>query len=407
MEDFADEIAKLCIDKYIKLGKSGKPTETEWTVLSGIVLRKGDGLLSLVALATGTKCLGEIDLINTELYKDGCRLNDSHAEVLARRAFLRYLYEQINLLLDGTKSDVFTMDDKKKLKLNNGISFHFFTSQTPCGDCSIFPKDEFCENDTPPMKIRKHDYDDAGEVIMESYNDKKEQIIKDIYRTGAKCVKTEQYQDPHLGGVNYHVIGPLRTKPGRGNPTLSLSCSDKMAKWNILGLQGSLLSILIPSIKMETITVGGKCPFSLEAMERGLHKRFNNKETPGLKIMQAKFSFQQQKNHKRKYPCPSSIIWCAVRYRNTEIAVEGRKQGATKKKKGYNLLVTRRALFETFLHTYNRYINVDCNIRHPKKITYLDYKKWSKNYQNLWNILKSESFRAWPAKPTRLQTFVL
>ncbi|XP_076174134.1 tRNA-specific adenosine deaminase 1-like isoform X2 [Ptiloglossa arizonensis] len=336
MEDFADQIAKLCIEKYAKLNKTGKPSQTEWTVLSGIILKNSNDSLSLVALATGTKCLGEIDLINTELYEIGCRLNDSHAEVLCRRAFLRYLYEQIDLLLNDTSSDVFTMNNEKKIELNDGISFHFFTSQTPCGDCSIFLKDEFNENNAPPRKIGKYDYNDAGEVIVESCN-KKEQIIRDIYRTGAKCVKTEKYQDPRLTGVNYHIIGPLRTKPGRGNPTLSLSCSDKMAKWNILGLQGSLLSILVPLIKMETITIGGKCPFSLEGMERGLYKRFNKENIHGLRIAQAKFSFKQQKSHERKYPCPSSIIWCAVKYRDTEIAVEGRKQGATKRRKAIRI----------------------------------------------------------------------
>lgn len=230
MEDFADQVAKLCTEKYRKLNKTGKPSEKEWTVLSGILLRKHDGLLSLAALATGTKCLGEIDLINMELYEEGCRLSDSHAEVLSRRAFLRYLYEQIDLLLSGAKSDVFIMDENAKIKLNDRISFHFFTSQTPCGDCSIFPKEEFYGDNAPPIKQRKDDYNYEGKVIMESSNDKKGQIVKDIYRTGAKCVETENHQDPYLPGVNYHIVGPLRTKPGRGNPTLSLSCSDKMAK---------------------------------------------------------------------------------------------------------------------------------------------------------------------------------
>lgn len=185
-----------------------------------------------------------------------------------------------------------------------------------------------------------------------------------------------------------------------------MSCSDKIAKWNLLGIQGSFLSILIPPIKLETIIVGGNSPFSLEAMERGLYKRFNS-EIYKLKIIQSKLFFKQQKNSERKNPCPSSIIWCAVRNRDTEIAVEGRKQGATKKKKGSNLLVSRRALFETFLRTCDKYQHSDCNIRHPKKITYLDCKKWSKNYQSLWSTLKSEFFHDWPSKPIQLQTFVL
>ena len=40
MEDLADQIAHLCLEKYNKLGKNGKPSEKEWTVLSGIVLKK-------------------------------------------------------------------------------------------------------------------------------------------------------------------------------------------------------------------------------------------------------------------------------------------------------------------------------------------------------------------------------
>ncbi|XP_033326539.1 tRNA-specific adenosine deaminase 1 isoform X1 [Megalopta genalis] len=407
MTDFADQVARLCIQKYTNLSKNGKPSEKEWTVLSGIVLQQQNGLLSLVALATGTKCLGEVDLVNMELYEEGSRLHDSHAEVLTRRAFLRYLYEQIDLLFSGAGSDIFFLDEKKKINLKNGISFHFFTSQTPCGDCSIFPKENYIENGAPPNKIRKHDYNKVWDLITEpANNEKRQQNVVDIYRTGAKCVKSADDQDPHQPGIHYHVVGTLRTKPGRGNPTLSLSCSDKIAKWNILGLQGALLSMIIPLIKMETVIIGGGCPFSLSAMERGVYARFN-KNIHKIKIVQSQVSFRQQKDDKRKQPCPSSIIWCAVRHRNTEIAVEGRRQGATKRKKGSILLVTRRALFETFLKTCDKSQNFDPCIRHPKKITYLDCKKWSKKYQTLWNMLKVESFHGWTTKPIHLQKFVL
>lgn len=225
MESLADNVAKLCMDKYDFLKEASKPNAREWTVLSGIVVKNadGDGSLSLVALATGTKCLGDSKLMGSTREEAGSRLNDSHAEVLARRAFIRYLYEQIDLTLSGSQSAIFSRNENK-IELNSRVSFHFFSSQTPCGDCSIFPKLE--TNDDPtPCKIRRVDEDYTnGHVIVAESN------YKDVYRTGAKCVKGEKVQDSRLPGADYHTVGPLRTKPGRGDPTSSLSCSDKMAK---------------------------------------------------------------------------------------------------------------------------------------------------------------------------------
>lgn len=224
MESLADNVARLCMEKYDSLKEAGKPNAREWTVLSGIVVKNADGSLSLVALATGTKCLGDSKLIESSREEAGSRLSDSHAEVLARRAFIRYLYEQIDLTLSGSQSAIFSQNDENKIELNSRVSFHFFSSQTPCGDCSIFPKLETNDDSLSPCKIRRVDEDTNGHLIVPESN------YKDVYRTGAKCVKGEKVQDSHLPGADYHTVGPLRIKPGRGDPTSSLSCSDKMAK---------------------------------------------------------------------------------------------------------------------------------------------------------------------------------
>jgi len=114
------------------------------------------------------------------------------------------------------------------MKLRPGVSFHFFSSHTPCGDASIFPKDggkRLAVNGNgiePDAKRRKTNDDDNA---------------NDIHRTGAKCLSVETRQDPRLPGAAYHAVGAVRTKPGRGDRTLSVSCSDKLLRWYSSGIQ--------------------------------------------------------------------------------------------------------------------------------------------------------------------------
>ena len=114
--------------------------------------------------------------------------------------------------------------------------------------------------------------DQANDCFLGNFCSARLEMYKDIHRTGAKCVPTGS-QDPLDSGERYHTIGVLRTKPGRGDRTLSMSCSDKIMKWNILGCQGALLSHFLVSPLYLSSVVFGKCPFELTAIKRGLFLR--------------------------------------------------------------------------------------------------------------------------------------
>lgn len=61
------------------------------------------------------------------------------------------------------------------------------------------------------------------------------------------------------GRSGYERLGAVRSKPGRSDspPSISFSCSDKIASWNVLGLQGALLSHTFAPVYLDHIVIGG------------------------------------------------------------------------------------------------------------------------------------------------------
>ncbi|KAG2791055.1 hypothetical protein PC129_g12241 [Phytophthora cactorum] len=234
---------------------------SEWTVLAGIVLRSpslsdagpSDKFRVLTA-ATGNKCLGRRDL-----NADGLVVNDCHAEVLARRAFLRYLYAEALFWqengLESSEQSIFERHaTSHRLVLKPQHSLHLFISEAPCGDAAIY-------------ELRQDIVDELVQQREAKTGQADQRERSELRLTGAKAhnkrsrdVDDQKDHATPLDKKFAQAVGIARVKSGRSDlppekQTLSMSCSDKLARWNALGLQGSLLLQWFEPIFLSSIIV--------------------------------------------------------------------------------------------------------------------------------------------------------
>lgn len=288
--EHANRISEVCLNFYDKLPNAKRLLkDKEWTIYSAIVVER-DSRLEVVSAGTGTKCIGSM-----MLSEKGDILNDSHAEVICRRALIRYLMAQVRETKREDGQSIFKFDTATmKFKLEKEVKFHMFTTSTPCGDASIYTTSD--NQDEPEAKKVK---------ISEGF-------------TGAKLLFYEDVED-----VMAQTEGKIRIKPGKGDRTMSLSCSDKIARWNMIGVQGSMMSSIVEPIYLSSVIFADGTPFNQTAMERALFKRFTDANKflnhpfklhqPSVIIANNRMKFPYGKNNgERVNPSANSIIFCKV-----------------------------------------------------------------------------------------------
>lgn len=246
----AELVERACLAQFEALPPTGKPNADEWTIVAAVLLlpEHDDGQqpqARVVSLATGTKCMTQSA---ADADTAGWRLRDGHAEVCARRAFRRFLIEQLRSATVGESSVLEPTGGAgvAPWRLRRGLRACIFTSACPCG-CAAAPAEAGSE---PGARLG-----DSFETWPQAPSPKRNRrAMGDV----SEAVHRPTSPPPPPSGV--------RRKPGRGEHTRSMSCSDKVARWAVLGLQGALLTHLLEPVRPAALVVAGRCDAS--AVER-------------------------------------------------------------------------------------------------------------------------------------------
>jgi len=244
-----DLIYTLVRDKFSSLTNNMQSETAKHKVLAGVVLtRQMDAKEGkVISISTGTKCISGSSISN-----QGTVLLDCHAEIVCRRGLVKFIYEQLlNYKSDNPDSLIEPSPSGRGYRMKSDVFFHLYINTTPCGDARIFSlrEDEQHIDDHPNRKSR-------GQLRT------KVEVGQGTIPVEAETLSREKY--------HYNVQQNWDAIIG-GERLLTMSCSDKISKWNIVGAQGSLLSIFIEPVFFTSIVIGSL--YNAEHVRRGLLER--------------------------------------------------------------------------------------------------------------------------------------
>lgn len=296
----------LILEKYSSL-MSNDGYWAGYKVIAGIVksIDNDPNSLQVVSIGTGSKFF-----YARNLDSNGNAVNDTHAEVVARRGCVRYIYNQLNQCVASNSTSVFekSVDMPGKFRLKSAVKLHLYVSTAPCGDARVYS--------------HTNGNDSVNGVMPEGQ----------LRRKGQRAL----------------TISKDTTLDHSCN--LNMSCSAKLLKWNVLGIQGALLSKIIEPIFFSSIILGEK--FDAKHMERALYgrietdaiqltKRFDVKQPELMKVSVTKAkSAPYSPNH--------SVNW-NINGSDVELieSTSGRTIGKDKTKR-YSR-ISKRAFFSEFI----------------------------------------------------------
>lgn len=274
---------------------------SQYSVIACFVALGSDGSACIVAAGIGTRCLGP-----SLLRADRATVADCHAEVLARKALCRLIALECLWLSSQrgpaapTRAAIVELEAGTRRPVQRpDVRIVLWISESPCGDASVGIPPKQTTPGHPAKRVRKQASLVPPEVAAlpaaatqgsraaESWAS--DQSWGAAHWSGAKpaswaataaeleaqetvlasrCLASSEpdpssaHVDPPTtdGEGNEQAQGLLRVKSGRSDlphrlRTRSMSCSDKIARWHLTGLQGFSLASAVSSIRLHGIVV--------------------------------------------------------------------------------------------------------------------------------------------------------
>ncbi|XP_033749862.1 double-stranded RNA-specific adenosine deaminase-like [Pecten maximus] len=385
---FHDKIAKLCHEKFDTVVADIPDNLAGRKVIAGVVMEsKSNKTFEIISLASGNRFIRG-DALTT----DGQVLVDSHAEILASRGMKRLFYHHIKKLCMGQKSNVLQRRGQGKAELQSGIEFHLYISTAPCGDGATF---------TPS----------AGLSVEENghnptFDNDKQGLLRTKIEQGEGQIPFKKKQVSH----QYQSMDAVRC----GERLRVMSCSDKLCKWNFLGVQGALLANMMEPVYLSSITLGTLYNHGhmARAMCCRLEKNGPIESLPhGYKVNHPLLGAVSRKDDPKRSVGKStahSINW------NSADDCPEMTDGTTGllHNNGFirtTLTKTKSRLCKQELLRSYKEICTDIGIRTLVKNDYLKTKKTSTQYQrckkSLYAALHSQGYGTWLGLPRECQEF--
>ncbi|XP_069134047.1 double-stranded RNA-specific adenosine deaminase-like isoform X2 [Argopecten irradians] len=203
-------------------------------VIAGLVMKTSEADLgTVISIGSGNRCI-----TGQQLSLEGNTVNDSHAEIITRRGFIRFLYKKLLTYEPNGPNGFFVKSASGKLKIRDGITFHLYISTAPCGDGALFSPRDSASNNTPleTLKDRTHHPTFTSQV---------QGLLRTKMEGGEGTIPVE----PDFTVQTFDGIQ-------RGERLRTMSCTDKICRWNVVGMQGALLSHFLEPVYLDSLTLG-------------------------------------------------------------------------------------------------------------------------------------------------------